>query len=153
MTKLRVLNVGSNEMKDIPGSIGYLPELTSLVVEGNPIRRKRLDQPDCKSMLVYLRTKGEPHPLLVDQVASPADVVVGKKVKEAAHYGTLELVGDPKRKPAECLVAFPNEVFDAALADKLTELTVSNHPGLTALPTGRLGSLKKLVALDLSKNR
>ena len=69
LTKLRLLNIGGNLMKDIPGNIGYLPELTSLVVQGNPIRRKNLDQPDTKSMLTYLRTKGEPHPLLVgDQV-------------------------------------------------------------------------------------
>lgn len=51
--------LASYPLQDIPASLGYLPDLVSLKVVGNPIRRKRVDFPNiteflaCKSLNKY----------------------------------------------------------------------------------------------------
>ena len=93
--------------------MGYLPELTMFVVENNPIRRKKLDQPDTKSMLTYLKTKDAPHPSLVGAASnSPEEIMLAQKMRDASHYGILTIDIDTKKnKKEQPLSIFPLKVF------------------------------------------
>lgn len=83
------------------------------VVENNPIRRKKLDQPDTKSMLTYLKTKDSPHPSLVGASSnSPGEIMLAQKMRDASHYGVLTIDIDPKKNKKEHpLSTFPLKVL------------------------------------------
>jgi len=84
--------------------VGTLP--SSFPVVGNPIRRKRIDFTSSSEFAAYLRTRGEPHPALVDADASLASTSalatqadkedVAKVIADGAHYGELRLVHKPR---------------------------------------------------------
>jgi len=97
--------------------LGYLPELTMFVVENNPIRRKKFDQPDTKSMLTYLKTKDSPHPSLVGASSnSPEEIMLAQKMRDASHYGILTIDIDPKKnKKEQPLSTFPLKVYSGFL--------------------------------------
>ena len=83
------------------------------VVENNPIRRKKLDQPDTKSMLTYLKSKDSPHPSLVGASSnSPEEIMLAQKLRDASHYGILTIDIDPKKNKKELpLSTFPLKVI------------------------------------------
>mmetsp|Transcript_1364 Transcript_1364/g.4215 ORF Transcript_1364/g.4215 Transcript_1364/m.4215 type:complete len:747 (-) Transcript_1364:110-2350(-) len=161
---LQVLHLNDNELTDVPEALGYLPKLTSLLIRGNRIRRKRTDFPTTVKLLDYLRSRGPPHPdLPPDQraggdpaaeeesgVAAAVDELY-KQVFAAKSYRKLVLRGDEEpllKQLTELPVAMIKDnlsrLDDLALSHLALPLGVP--PGLFPAP-----ALKSLRMLEVSK--
>mmetsp|Transcript_62328 Transcript_62328/g.140970 ORF Transcript_62328/g.140970 Transcript_62328/m.140970 type:complete len:831 (-) Transcript_62328:111-2603(-) len=60
---LRTLDVSQNGMRALPNCLGYLPELQRLIYRGSPCE-VRIGKKDLSELLMNLRNRGPPHPLL-----------------------------------------------------------------------------------------
>lgn len=63
LTSLKILDMSNNCLTNLPHALGYMPCLSKILVEGNPIRtirRTLLSTPVAEELKVYLRTRGPP---------------------------------------------------------------------------------------------
>ena len=61
MTRVTMIDVGQNDLKDVPAVLGYLPELRKIVLDGNPTRAIRTPLLTNTSALKnFLRKRGPP---------------------------------------------------------------------------------------------
>jgi len=159
LRRLKLLNAEFNRLKDYPANLGHLPDLQTLNVTGNPIRRKRSDFNSTQELKEYLKKKDEPHPLLLAALGlgggGAAAEALAKKLRDAAHYGTLQLNWSKKEEDQFPSGALPSGVLEPSVAGTLTELEVTGHANLTtfAPEPEAVANLAKLVSCDLSKNR
>jgi Leucine-rich repeat (LRR) protein len=162
LPKLRLLNIENNDLKDIPGALGHLSELSTLIVAGNPIRRKRIDFNNSTAELKkYLATKDTPHPSIIEDLGggrNAATEALSRTLRDAAHYGTLTLAaptGNSKKggaaKGGDVLTEFPLAILEPKVANELTELVVTGH-ALTTLPTDKLRNLTRICHISLEGN-
>ena len=121
MTNLSLLDVGSNNLKDIPYVLGYLPKLRKINLHGNPQRVLRVSlAEDTERLKKSLRSKG-PAPLGTDYInedeiisASLESTVRSERSNDVAKKLVNDSIGsshtlDLSKKQ---LRALPDEVFE-----------------------------------------
>ena len=63
LSSLKILDISNNSLTNLPHALGYMPSLSKILVEGNPIRtirRTLLSTPVAEELKIYLRTRGPP---------------------------------------------------------------------------------------------
>jgi len=78
--ELKMLEIGNNNIADLPAALGYMPKLQGLNAIGNPLRGIRFSilQAGTQKLKAYLRTRGPAPPSLAAEVNGPATGIDAK---------------------------------------------------------------------------
>ncbi|XP_009948778.1 PREDICTED: leucine-rich repeat-containing protein 40, partial [Leptosomus discolor] len=142
LQKLERLDLANNDISRLPYTLGNLPQLKFLALEGNPLRTIRRDllQKGTQELLKYLRSK------IQDDVTSPngeppvTAMTLPSESRINMHAITSLKLLDYSEKQAATI---PGEVFDAVGSNPVTTVNFSKNQ-LNEIPP-RIAELKDSV--------
>jgi Leucine-rich repeat (LRR) protein len=165
MTSVTMIDAGSNDLKDLPNILGFLPQLRSLQLDGNPIRSIR--NPflnDTSALKNFLRKRGQPPGGEDNSVASTAPLPTNNAAKSlvnSALVGTFTLdLSDkglnslPIEVGNELLLSHSSsgrEEDNGFVGERIRKLNVSNNEIETL--DDWLSAVPNITSLQASKNR
>ncbi|KAK7889146.1 hypothetical protein WMY93_024706 [Mugilogobius chulae] len=143
------LDLSNNDISSLPPSLGLLPSLTVLLLEGNPLRgiRRDLLTKGTMELLKYLRGRIKEEP--GDVPEKPPGLSLPSHAAVNLHnICTLKQL-DYSNKQAESV---PDELFDAAAGHSITSVNFSKNQ-LSSAPSRLLDLSSSLCDVDLGFNK
>uniref|UniRef100_A0A8C6WVK1 Leucine rich repeat containing 40 n=1 Tax=Neogobius melanostomus TaxID=47308 RepID=A0A8C6WVK1_9GOBI len=143
------LDLSNNDIRSLPPSLGLLPSLSVLLLEGNPLRgiRRELLTKGTMELLKYLRGRVKEEPGDTSE-RSAGLTLPSHAVVNMHNITTLKLL-DYSNKQA---VTVPDEIFEAVAGRPITSVNLGKNQ-LTSAPSRLLDFASSLCDVDLGFNR
>ncbi|XP_014747149.1 PREDICTED: leucine-rich repeat-containing protein 40 [Sturnus vulgaris] len=138
LQKLERLDLANNDISRLPYTLGNLPQLKFLALEGNPLRTIRRDllQKGTQELLKYLRSKIQDDGPGPNEESPVTAMTLPSQSKVNIHaITTLKLLEYSDKQAAE----IPEAVFDAVASNAVTTVNFSKNQ-LRDIPPRYLGS-------------
>ncbi|KAI6064255.1 Leucine-rich repeat-containing protein 40 [Aix galericulata] len=151
LQKLERLDLANNDISRLPYTLGNLPQLKFLALEGNPLRTIRRDllQKGTQELLKYLRSKIQDDGPSPNEEPSVTAMTLPSESRINMHAITsLKLLEYSEKQAA----VVPDEMFNAVRSNPVTTVNFSKNQ-LTAIPA-RIVELKdSLCDLNFGFNK
>lgn len=143
------LDLSNNDISLLPPSLGLLPRLSVLLLEGNPLRgiRRELLTKGTMELLKYLRGRIKEEP--GDASVKSTGLTLPSHAAVNLHNITNLKLLDYSNKQTDTV---PDEIFEATAGHSITSVNFSKNQ-LTSAPSRLLDFASSLCDVDLSFNR
>lgn len=143
------LDLSNNDISSLPPSLGLLPSLSVLLLEGNPLRgiRRELLTRGTMELLKYLRGRIKEEP--GDASEKSAGLTLPSHAAVSLHNITTLKLLDYSNKQTDTV---PDEIFEAAAGHSITSVNFSKNQ-LSSAPSRLLDFATSLCDVDLGFNR
>lgn len=143
------LDLTNNDISSLPPSLGLLPSLSVLLLEGNPLRgiRRELLTKGTMELLKYLRGRIKEEP--ADASEKSAALTLPSHAAVDLHSITTLKTLDYSNKQAQTV---PDEIFEAAAGHSITTVKLNKNQ-LSSAPSKLLDFASSLCDVDLGFNR
>uniref|UniRef100_A0A8C8BKZ8 Leucine rich repeat containing 40 n=1 Tax=Otus sunia TaxID=257818 RepID=A0A8C8BKZ8_9STRI len=126
LQKLERLDLANNDISRLPYTLGNLPQLKFLALEGNPLRTIRRDllQKGTQELLKYLRSKIQDDVTTVNEEPPVTAMTLPSESRVNMHAITsLKLLEYSEKQAA----VIPNDMFDAVRSNPVTTVNFSKN--------------------------
>lgn len=143
------LDLSNNDISLLPPSLGLLPNLSVLLLEGNPLRgiRRELLTKGTMELLKYLRGRIKEEPGDASETSTGLSLP-GHALINLHNISTLKLLDYSNKQAA----TVPDEVFEAATGHAIVSVNFSKNQ-LSSTPPRLLDFSSSLSDVDLGFNR